>query len=83
MELYETYNPGAVSRVEVLGTSDDRLVVYEARAEPMSGVPAFVRRITFRCTVMRSARSERPAWSGHSWASRSPAAASPVRATRC
>jgi len=50
VELYETYNPGAVSRVEVLGTSDDRLVVYEARAEPMSGVPAFVRRITFRCT---------------------------------
>jgi len=50
VELYETYNPGAVSRVEILGAGDDRLVIYEARAEPMSGVPAFVRRVTFRCT---------------------------------
>jgi hypothetical protein len=50
VDIYETHNPGAVSRVEVLGPGEEHETVYEARPAAMPGMPAFIRRITFRCT---------------------------------
>ena len=50
ISVFETYNPGAVSRVELVSLSGKRTVVYQGAAAPMS-VPAFQRKIDFACTA--------------------------------
>jgi hypothetical protein len=52
LEIYETFNPGAIVHVELLTESGGRLDVYEARAEPMGG-GANKRVIDFGCTEAR------------------------------
>jgi hypothetical protein len=49
VEVYETYNPGAVDRITLLGATGESHVVYEGPAAVIL-VPAFRRRIEFPCT---------------------------------
>jgi hypothetical protein len=49
LDIFETYNPGAVSRVEAVTTSGKRLVLYQGKAVPM-GQGAHKRHLDFDCT---------------------------------
>jgi hypothetical protein len=49
VDIYETYNPGAVSHVELITTSGAHRTVYDGAAHPMS-VPSFRRSLETACT---------------------------------
>jgi hypothetical protein len=48
-EIYETYNPGAISQIELIGASGARIVVHRARAERL-GSESHMTRADFACT---------------------------------
>lgn len=48
-EVYETYNPGAVTQIELIAASGTRLVVHRQRAETL-GSEAHLLRAEFGCT---------------------------------
>jgi hypothetical protein len=50
LDIYETFNPGAIVHVELITVSGRRLDVYEARAQPMGG-GANKRQLVFPCTA--------------------------------
>ncbi|HUQ03288.1 MAG TPA: hypothetical protein VM261_12385 [Kofleriaceae bacterium] len=49
VEIYETYNPGAVTQIELIGASGARTVVHRARAEQL-GSAAHLTRTDVGCT---------------------------------
>jgi hypothetical protein len=49
VDLYETYNPGAVTRVEVITADGQSRPVYEGSAAPLAQ-PAIRRHLAFACT---------------------------------
>jgi hypothetical protein len=49
LDIFETYNPGAISHVEVITADGAHRAVYDAKARPM-GVPSYKRDIAFACT---------------------------------
>jgi hypothetical protein len=49
VDIFETYNPGAISHVEVITADGKHRAVYDAVARPMN-VPSFQRTIPFACT---------------------------------
>ena len=49
VEVYETYNPGAVSQIELIGASGARTVVHRAGAEALSS-PSHIQRAELGCT---------------------------------
>jgi hypothetical protein len=49
VDVFETYNPGAVSRIELIAADGTRLTVHDARAEAL-GRPSFQRHVDFACT---------------------------------
>lgn len=50
VEVYETYNPGAVSEIELIGVSGKRVVVHR-QAAAASGQGAQRKRVDFACTA--------------------------------
>ena len=49
VDIFETYNPGAVDHVELVTADGVRRTIYSGAAKPM-GVPTFDRALTFACT---------------------------------
>ncbi|HEV8324000.1 MAG TPA: hypothetical protein VG389_20455 [Myxococcota bacterium] len=49
VDVYETYNPGAVRRVELVGRGGETLVAYDGPAAALSEA-AYVRALRFTCT---------------------------------
>lgn len=50
LDIFETYNPGAVTRIEVMTVSGTRRTIYQAAPEAMSR-PSFQRHVDIGCTA--------------------------------
>jgi hypothetical protein len=54
VDVFETYNPGAVSRIELIATDGTRTIAYEGEALAIAQ-PSYQRHIPFKCTDQRIA----------------------------
>jgi hypothetical protein len=54
VDVFETYNPGAVSRIELIATDGTRTIAYEGEALAIAQ-PSYQRHISFHCTDQRIA----------------------------